>query len=108
MSGDTKYNRNKCAQYITIRMVPVVDTKSRVLLHLRDKFKEIKKSDEYEEMYVQPSVLYTRKGGRGLHEWAGLHCIVIVEQGTVIMMFFQKMMKVHGYIGVKSYSKTLL
>ncbi len=34
--------------------------------------------------------------------------ILHVDQGTVIMMFFQKMMKVHGYIGVKSYSKTLL
>ncbi len=30
------------------------------------------------------------------------------QQGTVIMMFFQKMMKVHKYMGVKNYSKTLL
>jgi hypothetical protein len=38
-SRDTKYNRNKYAQYIKIRMVPVVDTKSRVLLHLPEKKK---------------------------------------------------------------------
>ncbi len=35
-------------------------------------------------------------GGRGGHE------------GTAIMMFFKKMIVVHGYIGVKINSKTLL
>ncbi len=30
------------------------------------------------------------------------------QQGTAIMMFFQKTIEVHGYISVKSYSKTLL
>ncbi len=28
---------------------------------------------------VKPSVLDISKGAGGLHEWAGLHCIVIVE-----------------------------
>ncbi len=31
-----------------------------------------------------------------------------VQQGTAIMMFFKKIIEVHGYIGVKSNSKTFL